>query len=126
MPKKTILLIDHDPLSIKLEKILLSMESYEIHSVNDALEAIKLLESFTPDLILMGMRLPGMSGLELIRNLKSHSKYKNIIIIAVTANALEEEKEQAFAAGVDGYITKPIDITTLPNVIDSYLSKKNE
>jgi CheY-like chemotaxis protein len=72
-------------------------------------------------LILMDIQLPGIDGLELTRRLKKDSRYRKIVIIALTAYAMKGDEEKARAAGCDGYITKPIDTRTLPAVIAQYL-----
>jgi two-component system cell cycle response regulator DivK len=124
MAGEPILIIDDNPINLKLEKILLAVEGYEIRTATDAEEALKLLEAFTPKLIMMDLQLPGMSGLELTTKLKSHPNYKQIIIIAITAYAMKGDRERALAAGCDGYVSKPIDTKTLPTVIANYLSEK--
>lgn len=124
MAGEPILIIDDNPINLKLEKILLSVEGYEIRTATDAEEALNLLEAFTPRLILMDLQLPGMSGLELTTKLKANPKYRDIVILAITAYAMKGDKEKALAAGCDGYISKPIDTKTLPSVIANYLLQK--
>lgn len=124
MAGEPILIIDDNPINLKLEKILLSVEGYDIRTATDAEEALNLLEAFHPNLILMDLQLPGMSGLELTTKLKATPKYKDIIIIAITAYAMKGDREKALAAGCDGYISKPIDTKTLPGVIANYLLQK--
>ncbi len=123
-PGQPILIVDDNPINLKLEKILLGVEGYDIRTATDAEEALKLLETFQPRLILMDLQLPGMSGLELTIKLKANPKFKNVIILAITAYAMKGDKEKALAAGCDGYISKPIDTKTLPSVIANYLGSK--
>lgn len=122
MAGESIMIIDDNPINLKLEKILLTVEGYDIRTATDAEEALTVLASFKPKLILMDLQLPGMTGLELTQKLKSDMKYKDIIILAVTAYAMKGDKEKALAAGCDGYIAKPIDTKSLPNVIANYLN----
>jgi CheY-like chemotaxis protein len=124
MAGEAILIIDDNPINLKLEKILLGVEGYNIRTATDAEEALKLLTVFHPDLILMDLQLPGMSGLDLTRRLKTNPEFNGTVILAVTAYAMKGDKEKALAAGCDGYITKPIDTKTLPTVIANYLSTK--
>lgn len=121
MTGEPILIIDDNPINLKLEKILLAVEGYEIRTASDAEEALKLLESFRPRLIMMDLQLPGMTGLELTAKLKANPKYRDIIIIAITAYAMKGDREKALAAGCDGYVAKPIDTKTFPTVISNYL-----
>lgn len=121
MSGESILIVDDNPINLKLEKILLTVEGYDVRTAADAEEALRLLEAYRPRLIMMDLQLPGMTGLELTRKLKSTKEYKDIIVLAVTAYAMKGDKEKAMAAGCDGYITKPIDTKTLPAVIANYL-----
>lgn len=120
-----VLIIDDNPINLKLDKVLLSIEGYEIRTATDAEEALKVLEVFQPRLILMDLELPGMSGLELTTKLKANPKYSDIVILAVTANAMKGDKEKALAAGCDGYISKPIDTKTFPTVIANFIAGKS-
>lgn len=126
MAGEPILIIDDNPINLKLEKILLVVEGYEVHTATDAEEALNLLKVFQPRLILMDIQLPGMSGLELTTRLKVDPRYQNIIILALTAYAMKGDKEKALAAGCDGYIAKPIDTKTLPGIIANYLLQKKD
>lgn len=122
MNHEPILIVEDNPINLRLEKILLATEGYDIRTAADAEEALKLLESFVPRLIIMDLQLPGMSGLELTQKLKSDPKFKNIIILAVTAYAMKGDKEKALAVGCDGYITKPLDTKVFPTTIANFLS----
>jgi len=124
MTGESVLIVDDNPINLKLEKILLKVEGYDVVTASDAEEAQKVLETFQPRLILMDLQLPGMSGLELTTKLKANPKYSNIVIVAITAYAMKGDKEKALAAGCNGYISKPIDTKTLPGVISSYLNQK--
>ena len=118
-----ILIVDDNPANLKLAKVLLVNEGYEVQTAADAEIAMQVLVSYKPRLILMDIQLPGMDGLELTRRLKAAPDTKNIVIIALTAYAMKGDEERAKAAGCDGYITKPIDTQTLPGVIAGYLGK---
>jgi two-component system cell cycle response regulator DivK len=122
MPGEPVLIVDDHPVNLKLAKVLLTKEGYEVRTAGDAEEALETLETFKPRLILMDLQLPGMDGLELTRRLKSSPETKNILIVALTAYAMKGDDEKAKAAGCDGYITKPIDTQTLPGVIAGYLN----
>ncbi len=124
MAGESILIIDDNPINLKLEKILLDVEGYNVRTASDAEEALRLIDSFQPRLILMDLQLPGMSGLELTTKLKASTKFNNIIILAITAYAMKGDREKALAAGCDGYVAKPIDTKTLPTIISNYLSER--
>lgn len=122
MMSSLILIVENNPSHLKLEKITLEREGYVIRTAKDADETMKVLETFKPQLILMGVDLPGINGLELTRQLKDDPKYKNIIIVAVTAHGFKGDKEKILAAGYDGYIAKPIDVESFPQIVASYLT----
>jgi CheY-like chemotaxis protein len=119
----TILVIDDHPVNLKLTRVLLASEGYAVHTANDAEEALRLLDTLTPDLILMDIQLPGLDGLELTRILKQDPRRKSIVVIALTAYAMKGDDQRAFAAGCDGYISKPIDPDTLPAQIAQAVSR---
>lgn len=121
MAKEAILIVEDNPANLKLVKVLLNAEGYEVHTATNAEEALTLLKTLQPRIILMDIQLPKMDGLELTRQLKADPKYKDIRIIALTAYAMKNDEEKALAAGCDGYIAKPIDVTTLAKTIESYL-----
>lgn len=122
MPGEPILIVDDNPYNLKLARLLLVGEGYDARTATDAEHAMTLIEGFMPRLILMDIQLPGMDGLELTRRLKADPRTQGILIIALTAYAMRGDEERTRAAGCDGYIAKPIDITSLPTVVASYLS----
>jgi CheY-like chemotaxis protein len=117
-----ILIVEDNPQNLKLAKIILA-ERYEVRTAIDAEDALRVLESFTPGLILMDLQLPRMDGFELTRRLKAHPAHHEIIIVALTAYAMVGDDQKAFAAGCDGYLSKPIDIDALPRVVAEYLAR---
>ncbi len=124
MTGEPILIVEDNLVNLKLVKILLTAEGYDIRTAINAEEALVILETFSPKLILMDLQLPGKNGLELTRELKSKLKFQNILIIALTAYAMKGDDHKAKAAGCDGYMTKPISITTFPKEIADYLIQK--
>jgi two-component system, cell cycle response regulator DivK len=115
--------VDDNITNLKLAKVLLTKEGYVVQPAVDAEDALRILETFKPRLILMDIQLPGMDGLELTRLLKAAPETKDIVILALTAYAMKGDEEKARAAGCDGYITKPIDTQALPGLIAGYLTK---
>jgi two-component system, cell cycle response regulator DivK len=124
MAGKTILIVDDNPINMKLIRVLLTGEGYHVRTAADAQEAFAVLKEFHPDLILMDIQLPGIDGLELTRRVKSDRTTRDIIILGLTAYAMKGDEERILAAGCDGYIPKPIDTRTLPHVIAEYLKKE--
>jgi CheY-like chemotaxis protein len=124
MAGKSILIVDDNPANMKLVRVLLSSEGYDVHTALDAQEALAELRTSRPDLILMDIQLPGMDGLELTRRLKSDPATRDIKIVGLTAYAMRGDQERIMAAGCDGYIPKPIDTRTLPTSIKGYLKRQ--
>lgn len=121
MAGEPILVVDDNPLNLKLTRILLAGEGYQVRTAVDAREALEELRTLHPRLILMDIQLPGRDGLELTRQLKADPATHDVVILALTAYAMKGDQERAREAGCDGYIAKPIDTRSLPEVIRGYL-----
>jgi CheY-like chemotaxis protein len=122
MAGEPILIVDDNPINLKLARVLLTSEGYQVRTAEDADEALATLEEFLPRMILMDIQLPGVDGLELSRRLKADPATQSIIIVALTAYAMKGDNERALAAGCNGYVAKPIDTRTLPGIVASYLA----
>ena len=125
MEGTSILIVDDNAQNLKLARVVLANEGFDVHTASNAEDALQLLRTVTPRLILMDIQLPGMDGLELTRRLKADPATRPIRVIALTAYAMKGDDEKAFAAGCDGYITKPIDVERLPVVVRSYLAERS-
>jgi CheY-like chemotaxis protein len=125
MARESILVVDDNPVNLKLVRVLLAREGYNVRGAADAEEALDLLKDFSPDLILMDIQLPGIDGLELTRRLKADPATRRITIVALTAYAMKGDHQKVLEAGCDGYIPKPIDTRTLPQLIVNYLQKQS-
>jgi CheY-like chemotaxis protein len=123
MASEPILIVDDNPQNLKLARVVLSGAGYDVRTASDGDEALRVLASFTPRLILMDVQLPGRDGLTLTREIKDDATRRGIIVIAFTAYAMKGDDEKALAAGCDGYISKPIDIETLPRMVADYLAR---
>lgn len=123
MADAPILVVDDNPTNMKLLFFVLSAQGYEIRMASDALEALAVLETFEPRMVLLDLQLPGMDGLELARRLRAQPRFAQLLIVAVTASAMKGDEERALEAGCDGYITKPIDTRSLPKLVASYLER---
>lgn len=126
MTNNTILIVDDTPVNLKLVRVLLSRQGFDVRTASTAEEALEVAESFRPRLVLADIQLPGMDGLEMTRRLKSAPATRETIVLALTAFAMKGDEEKAFEAGCDGYITKPIDTRSFPALIRQYLSKPND
>lgn len=118
-----ILIVDDHPGNLKLLSYILTQQGYDIRTATDADEALRVLASFQPRLILMDLQLPGMDGLQLTARLRKDPAFSATIIVAVTASAMKGDEERAVSAGCDGYITKPIDTRALPRTVATFLER---
>jgi CheY-like chemotaxis protein len=116
-----ILIVDDNPVNLKLIRVLLKGEGYDVRTATDAPGALEVLASFSPRLILMDIQLPGTDGLTLTRQLKDDPRHRDIKVVALTAYAMKGDEEKALRAGCEGYITKPIDTRLLCSVIGRFL-----
>jgi CheY-like chemotaxis protein len=123
MASDQILVVDDNPQNLKLAKVILAGEGYDVRTAVDAEDAMRVLESFAPSLILVDLQLPGMDGLELTRRLKADPERRSVIVIALTAYAMKGDAAKAFAAGCDGYMSKPIDTEALPRMVAEHLAR---
>jgi CheY-like chemotaxis protein len=123
MSGATILVVDDHPTNLKLCKVMLSVDGYEVHTAADAEEALAMLDSVRPRLILMDLQLPGLDGLELTRRLKADPATRDIVVVALTAYAMQGDEQKALDAGCDGYIAKPIDTRLLAATVERYLAQ---
>ncbi len=120
MSGERVLIVDDNAINLKLARVLLLSEGYEVATAVDAEEAIEVIARFEPRLVLMDIQLPGMDGLELTRKLKAERPH--VIVLALTAYAMRGDEEKALVAGCDGYITKPIDTRVLPALVARHLA----
>jgi two-component system cell cycle response regulator DivK len=118
---ESILVVDDNIDNLDLTQILLSGEGFEVRLAVDAETALKTLETYRPQLILMDIQLPGMDGLELTRRLRQLPELRDVIILALSAYAMKGDEDKAREAGCDGYITKPINTRTFVGAIRGYL-----
>lgn len=122
MSAEPILVVDDNPINLKLIRVLLTGEGYDVRAALDAEEAVVILQTFRPRLILMDLQLPGMDGYELTRRLKAEPETRDIVIFAVTSYAMKGDEQRALDAGCDGYVAKPIDTEALPRIIAARLA----
>src|SRR6266699_3022868 len=120
---KRILIVEDNKLDVRLLKDILEWRGYETLQTADGLEAINLAFANLPDLILMDIQLPGISGLEVIRRLRVDDRSKRVPIVAVTAFAMGWHERQALDSGCDAYLSKPISVLGFLNTGESFLPR---
>ncbi len=119
--RRRILIVEDHPLNMKLLRDLLAAHGYETLETGDGLEALNLARQFRPDLILMDLQLPDVSGLEVTRWLRREPGTQDIPIVAVTAFAMREDEKKALDSGCDAYIAKPISIRQVLEIVTTFL-----
>ncbi|MGI8847417.1 MAG: hybrid sensor histidine kinase/response regulator [Candidatus Dormibacteria bacterium] len=119
-----ILLVEDNPASRQLARMVLSGSGFDVDLASDGSEGLKLARATVYDLVLMDIELPGMDGLTVTRMLKSDPKTAAVPIVAMTANAMKGDEQEALAAGCSGYITKPIEVANFVQRIATFLEPK--
>jgi len=118
---KTVLIVEDSELNMRLFNDLLEAFGYKTVKSPDGRQAIPLAREHMPDLIIMDIQLPEISGLELTDRLKKDEKMKHIPIVAVTAFAMRGDEQKIMAAGCDAYLSKPISVTTFLETIRKFI-----
>ena len=124
--KKKILIVEDNVLNLKLFRDLLSANGYDTVETKEGHEAIELTRNLRPDLILMDIQLPEISGLEVTKRIKADHDLYHIPIIAVTAFAMKDDEEKILRAGCQAYISKPISIADFLGAVDKFLNQPVE
>jgi two-component system cell cycle response regulator DivK len=118
---KRILIVEDNDLNLKLFRDLLGANGYETIETKEGYEAINLARNLRPDLILMDIQLPEISGLEVTKRIEADADIRHIPIIAVTAFAMKDDEEKILRAGCEEYISKPISIADFLAAVKRFL-----
>jgi two-component system cell cycle response regulator DivK len=121
-----ILIVEDNPLHMRLLEMTLKGRGYTLFRAIDGPEGLAIAEREHPDLILMDIRLPRMSGFEVARRIRDNPALNHIPIIALTAHAMGSDRESMARSGCDVYITKPIDTRELSQMVAKMLERKQE
>ena len=116
-----ILIVEDNDLNMKLFNDLLQAHGYETVQTVDGRDALKLAREHSPDLILMDIQLPEISGLEVTKMLKADDDLKGIPVIAVTAFAMKGDEEKIREGGCEGYIAKPISVSEFLETVQKFI-----
>jgi two-component system, cell cycle response regulator DivK len=121
-----ILIVEDNALNIKLFCDLLAAHGHEPEAVTDSRDALDAARNFSPDLVITDIQLPHVSGLELIRQLRSDEKLAEIPIMAVTAYSAKGDEERIRAAGAQAYVSKPISVVRFAQTVDELLEAASD
>jgi two-component system cell cycle response regulator DivK len=121
--RKCVLIVEDNPLNMKLFSAMIGAQGYEVLQAGDGAQGLDLAQRLHPDLIIMDIQLPGISGLEVTRNLKADDSTRQIPIVATTAFAMRGDEEMILASGCDAYMSKPIAISPFLELIETFMMK---
>ena len=121
MTKKTVLIVEDSELNMRLFNDLLEAFGYRTVKTRDGRQALPLAREHKPDLIVMDIQLPEISGIEITGRLKADTQLKDIPVVAVTAFAMRGDEQKILAAGCDAYLSKPISVTTFLETIRRFI-----
>ena len=124
--KKKVLIVEDNELNMKLFTDLLEAHGVDTVETKDGNKALDLAREHKPDLVLMDIQLPEVSGLDVTKWLKADEELKSIPVIAVPAFAMKGDEQKIREGGCEDYISKPISVTKFLDVIDSYLGENSE
>ena len=120
---KVILVADDDPDILSIVSMSLETQGYTVYKAANGREAVDLARQHHPDLVLMDMMMPVVSGYEAVTELKADASTRDITIVGLSAKAMATDMERATDVGIDGYITKPFRIAQVLSVVENYLQE---
>ena len=118
---KTVLIVEDNELNMKLFRDLLEAHGYQTSGTSNGFEALDLVRKMRPDLILMDIQLPEVSGLEVTQWLKDDEELRDIPVVAITAFAMKGDEEKILQGGCEAYLSKPISVARFFETIDRFL-----
>ena len=122
MSGERILVVEDNPKNLKLVRDVLQFSGYEVIEATCGEDGVRLAALEQPDLILMDLQLPGMDGTEALRRIRESDAGGAVPVVAVTAFAMSEDRDRAYAAGFDGYVQKPISVRGLQQQVHEFLT----
>lgn len=120
----TILVVEDNARNLKLVRDVLQFHGYDVVAASTAEQGLAIAMADPPDLVLMDLQLPGMTGTEALYALRSTPRTSGVPVVAVTAFAMKDDRARALADGFDGYLEKPISVPALPAQVRSYLRRE--
>jgi CheY-like chemotaxis protein len=121
-----ILVVEDNERNLKLLRDVLEYAGYDVRVARTGEDGVTLAVKEPPDLVLMDLQLPGIDGMEALRRLRESPRTADIPVVAVTAQAMKQDRERALEAGFDGYVEKPISVRAFPDQVRGFLSGGEE
>lgn len=119
---KRVLVADDKSTGRELVRTVLEKRGYEIFEARDGIEALDAAQRVRPDLIILDLHMPGLDGFGVIKELRLDTRFANTPIIALTASAMQGDRQRALAAGFTGYVTKPVSLKALRSEVERLLA----
>jgi two-component system cell cycle response regulator DivK len=120
----SILVVEDNPMNMELVTCLLESNGVEVTQAVDGLEALDMIKNSLFDLVLLDIQLPGMGGLEVLKNITENPASQQIRVVALTAQALVGDEKRFIDAGCIGYISKPIDVFQFMDQLNAFLGNE--
>ena len=122
MMSKKILIVEDNEVNLDIFQEIFE-DDYELKMVTNGVQALDVIEDFMPKLVLLDIMMPNMNGYEVCEKIRSNDKLKGVIVIMVSARAMDSERKKGLEVGADEYITKPFEEETLLELVNSYINK---
>jgi CheY-like chemotaxis protein len=120
-----VLIAEDNPVNRELLRELLENRGYEVAEASDGQEAVRMVEQACPDILLLDISMPVLDGYGVVRKIRGNPKFAALPIMAITAYAMQGDRERILQSGFDGYLSKPIDAAALAQELDRLLSKRD-
>jgi two-component system, cell cycle response regulator DivK len=124
MPARRILVADDKASSRELVRTILENFGYEVREAEDGIKALEAVRNNLPDLVLLDLQMPGLTGHEVLARLRADERFATLPVIALTASAMSGDREKALAAGFTSYLAKPVTLSTLRAEISRLLPRQ--
>jgi DNA-binding response OmpR family regulator len=126
MPNRTVLVVDDDPNALDIVRTYLESKGYPVATAKDGNEALSLLDTVRPALVLLDVMMPGMDGWEVARVIKNHPTFGSTRVVMLTARSDFADKHEGLRAGADDYIVKPIQLRELGERVELNLKAREK
>jgi CheY-like chemotaxis protein len=122
---KTVLIAEDNPTNRELLRELLEMRGYIVSEACNGQEALAMVEQATPDILLLDIGMPLLDGFAVVRKLRENPRFTSLPVVAVTAYAMQGDREKIMNSGFDGYLSKPVNSSSLVQELDRLLTHPN-
>ena len=121
---KTILIAEDNPTNRELLRELLEIRGYSVTEASNGEEALAMVERTSPDMMLLDIGMPGLDGFAVVRSLRENPRFSSLPIVAVTAYAMQGDRDKIMNSGFDGYLSKPVSSQLLTQEIERLKSRR--